>query len=580
MGAFLSGGRCSPFRTVGLCLCLLIFAPATASAAVTQPAFGPKTPVATLTPGGSTLDLTNADFTGDGRQDVLVARGRWGSTADYPISILAGDGTGGFADRAPDLFGGPVPRQVWPRQALLADFNGDGRTDIFVGDSGLDQPPFPGSTNDLALSTPGGGYADASGNLPAGSAYFHSGATGDVDGDGDIDIFLADLGTPLRVLLNDGTGHFTTATGLLPASLPSDYTRSALVDVNGDGALDLVLLGSDFNNASSTILLNDGHGHFTQTPGALPAKPFGPNSIGIAIQVVNLNGDGHPDLMLGYTKGDPWYVGRWIQMAVNNGDGTFRDETAARLPQSDNNLDWPYEIVLGDLNSDGAVDFGIDVGSNFCCVGRRVVPPFYLNRGDGTFEALPASAFADAPYGQFRLIDVNGDGLLDVFGVWQQWPADAPEQYAVQLQLHPTPVTDGDGDGVPDERDRCPRVAGHGSNGCPGPTLRRAGPVRTRRAGRRGVRLDTGMRASCPPAGFACAGRARVVAPGRKQLGSAVVRVRSGATSRVAFRLSARGAARLRKARRLRVKITLAITGPDRIEVRRTRSASIRAPKR
>src|SRR4051794_13583122 len=411
--------------------------PASATSA-TSPRFGPQVPVATLTPGGSTLDPTNAHFTGDGLQDVLVLRGHWNSEADYPISILVNDGKGKFVDKAPELFGGRVPRAVWPRQALIADFNGDGRPDIFVGDSGNDQPPFAGHINHLALSTADGHYVDASANLPPGAVYFHSGATGDVDGDGDIDIFLADLGSPLRLLVNDGHGRFTTVTDRFPASVSASghdrYTRSALVDVDGNGTLDLVLQADD-HNSSSTVLLNDGHGRFSELANALPPKPFGPDAIGIAIQTPDLNRDGHPDLLLGYTKSNPFYKGRWIQVAINNGDGTFRDETASRLPpQQDNDLDWSYEIVTGDINGDGAVDFGIDLGSNFCCVGRRVAAPVFLNRGGGTFAELPTAAFAAAPYGQLRLIDVNGDGALDVFGVWQAGPADAPEQYVVQYQ--------------------------------------------------------------------------------------------------------------------------------------------------
>src|SRR5215211_9226384 len=490
------------------CLVAALCTP-TSAAAAAQPSFGPQREAATLSFDSSALDLTNADFTGDGIQDVLVLRGRWASPDDYPISILAGNGASGFSDKAPQLFGGSVPRAVWPRQALTADYNGDTRPDIFIGDSGLDQPPFPGHTNHLALSTADGGYVDASDHLPPGAAYFHSGATADVDADGDRDIFLADLGTPIRLLLNDGTGHFTTASGRFPASVlmfgHERYTRSALVDVDGNGAPDIVMLAEE-HNPSSAVLLNDGHGFFTERANALPPKPFGTDAIGLAIQPLELNGDGRPDLILGYTKGNPWYVGRWLQVAVNNGDGTFRDETATRLPQSDNNASWPYEIVLGDLNSDGAVDFGVDLGNSFCTPfcpeGRDTSAPLYLNRGDGSFERLPASAFEQPPAPQLRLIDVNGDGALDVFGLSQAY-GTAPERYVVQRQgdsddgpgggivIEPAPDDDGDGDGVPNSADRCPALAGRSANGCPGATLGTAGAVRTLKSGKRGIRLHT-----------------------------------------------------------------------------------------
>jgi hypothetical protein len=603
----------------GLALVALVLTWCAASARADTPTFGAHSPVATLTPGGSTLDLTNADFTGDGRQDVLVLRGKWASDGDYPVSILVNDGTGHFDDRAPALFGGPVPRAVWPRQALIADFNADGRPDFFVGDSGKDVPPFPGSTNVLALSTPAGGLADASGNLPPETAYFHSGAAADVDGDDDIDIFLADLGTPIRLLLNDGSGHFTTASDRFPESVKLNgghdrYTRSEFVDVDGKDGPDLVLLAEN-NNATSAVLLNDGHGTFTELADALPPKPFGPKSIGVAIRRVELNGDDRPDLLLGYTKGDPFYRGRWIQVAINNGDGTFKDETATRLPQQDNDADWPYEIVLGDLDGDGAQDFGVDLGGNFCCPGRRVVPPFFMGSAAGTFTPLSTGAFAAAPFGQLRLIDVNGDNRLDVFSAWQAEPNDVPEQYVVQLagggMLTPRdrgaapasggganggggdstqpPPADADRDGVPDAADRCPRVAARTASGCPGATTVRGGRVRLTRT-RKGLLLRTGLRASCPAGGNRCSGRVSAELPATKRrgrrtrrsrvaLGSRAFSVAPGDSAAVSLVLSSVAERRLRRTRRA-ARIALKLTGPDGAVTRAQRTARLRPPRR
>src|SRR6478752_4967510 len=99
-------------------------APAGAGAA-TIPTFGPLREVLTLQPGAALLDLANADFTGDGRDDILVVRGRWASPDAQPISMLVNNGSGGFSDRASELFGGTVPNAVWPRQELIGDYNED-----------------------------------------------------------------------------------------------------------------------------------------------------------------------------------------------------------------------------------------------------------------------------------------------------------------------------------------------------------------------------------------------------------------------------------------------------------------------
>lgn len=574
--------RCGTLALIGLALAAGLPA---AAHATTVPSFGPLTEVATLQPGAALLDLVSGDFAGDGHDDILVVRGRWASLDAQPISILVADGNGGFSDRASELFSGTVPTAVWPRQELIGDFNEDGRSDIFIGDSGMDADPFPGHVNHLLLSTPGGGFTDASATgLPQDVVYFHSGATGDVNGDGHLDLLLADILqspiAPLRLLLGDGHGKFTPVADRFPSTLqayPYWFTRSALVDVDGDGDLDAVLLGVN-DNPISTVLLNDGHGYFTQLADSLPAKPFGIGSIGIVIQPLELNGDTHPDLLLGYTKSN--YTGRWIQVAVNNGDGTFRDETATRLPQSDNSLDWPFNISVADLNSDGAPDFGIDMGANFCCSTRRVAPPFYLNRGDGTFEPLPASAFAQDPYGQFRLTDVNGDGLVDVFSAWEAGAEDAPEHYAVSLQTRP-----GDG-GVTN-----PPPADLGTGGPPPPpppaqliAARRAKVVRARN---HRLRLDTGVDAICPAGRTACAAnitlRARPLKPKRARttiLQNSKLGVTAGARAPLSVLLTRRALQKLGHARRARIQIDVALTGSDGVPVKLSRVATLKLPRR
>src|SRR5262249_4665701 len=156
-------------------------------------------------------------------------------------------------------------------------------------DTGTDQEPFAGAPNELILSAPGGKLVDASGNLPPGSGYTHAAVVGDANHDGVPDLYIGNLccGAPPEILLDDGTGHFAALPDALPAAM-SDvrngprYTAAAFLDVNGDGWDDLVLAGED-HTPSSEVLLNDQHGHFVPLPGALPAKPFASNAIGLAV---------------------------------------------------------------------------------------------------------------------------------------------------------------------------------------------------------------------------------------------------------------------------------------------------------
>ena len=79
---------------------------------------------------------------------------------------------------------------VHPRKVLFADFNADGRPDMFISSDGWDVDPFPGEQNRLYLSRPEGGWRDATANLPRISDHSHTSAVGDISGRGLIDIFV------------------------------------------------------------------------------------------------------------------------------------------------------------------------------------------------------------------------------------------------------------------------------------------------------------------------------------------------------------------------------------------------------
>jgi VCBS repeat protein len=135
---------------------------------------------------------------------------------------------------------------------------------------------------------------------------------------------------------------------------------------------------------------------------------------------------------MGYTKNDPFYVGRWIQVLINNGDGTFRDETSTRLPQSDNSGVWPYSIQVADVNHDGKPDIGVSLFPS-----PSQAPPFYLNRGDGTFAPISRNTFLSPPPQMFTLLDANRDGHLDVFGSTAAASGGPEEHYVVEQLARP-----------------------------------------------------------------------------------------------------------------------------------------------
>jgi hypothetical protein len=369
-----------------------------------------------------------ADFNCDGLLDVVIARGS--STQPVDLTILLNDGHGGFFDGTSLIFIGPPPRTQFPARIIIADFNGDGRPDIFVPDSGAPLPnlpgnhPFPGYQAVLALSTPGCRLVDATANLPPGVTFTPSAAAADIDGDGSIDLYLGGLGPPgsatgPQIWLNDGTGHFTQmldrlAVDFLANASEAFYTASHFVDVNGDGFPDLVL-GSAPNGGPdrpAPVLLNDGTGHFTTQFFML--KPFA-DAVALDIKSTDLNGDGFPDLLVLFTAQNG--AGRWVQVLVNNGDGTFRDETASRLPQGDPSQvgvcgtscfgaqDPAFRLDTADFDGDGRLDFGLVMNRD----GAEKL--MYLDDGAGNFT--PVTFAADRGL-KWVPLSVNGDGRRDI----------------------------------------------------------------------------------------------------------------------------------------------------------------------
>lgn len=308
------------------------------------------------------------DVNSDLTSDLLVA-----NEGDNSVSILSGDGSGGFGPVA------TLPVGVKPHALALADFNGDGNLDLAVANFGDNASP-----NDvwLLLGDGLGGFAP--------SARVFSGANpdslavGDLNGDGRLDLAVASAGSiVLGALLGDGSGSLG-APRFVPVSCCPHWV--GLADFNRDGHLDFATTNSDVNTVS--VLTGDGAGSSSSAT-SLPVGTYPTSAV-----VTDLDGDGFPDLA----------VTNWssstVSILLGRGDGSFQAVGVYATGAQ------PAAIVAVDLNGDGRVDLAI---ANYN--GNSVF--ILLGVGSGQFVAggrLPVGANPIAIVAR----DFNGDGFADL----------------------------------------------------------------------------------------------------------------------------------------------------------------------
>ncbi|MFN7086361.1 MAG: FG-GAP repeat domain-containing protein, partial [Burkholderiales bacterium] len=293
------------------------------------------------------------DLNGDGKDDLFVTGSSHPPQDDtaQPGRIAFGDGNGGFTLASQAVFPWQTLNTVTPREIAFADFNGDGRTDVYVASHGWDASPWPGEQNRLYLSGPDGTWRDATTSLPQQLDFSHSVTAGDIDNDGDIDLYVGNVYGQTRfapyVLINGGSGNFTVDADRLPAGrgelldLPNfKATSSLLSDLNGDGYPDLILgnEGDIPGKDKHSLILWNQTGRFSAAASTL--LPFngsfgGDNTTTVDVQAVDLNGDGRKDLLLLGTQINPYYDGWMIQILIDHGNQNYVDETAARVAAAD-----------------------------------------------------------------------------------------------------------------------------------------------------------------------------------------------------------------------------------------------------
>jgi Concanavalin A-like lectin/glucanases superfamily/FG-GAP-like repeat len=308
--------------------------------------------------------VTLGDLNDDGKLDAVVA-----NRALSNISVLLGDGTGGFA--AP-----MVTSNIRPSSIALGDLNADGKLDAVV------------TSANGALTLLG----DGTGNLSRVPALLFTGSDGvtlgDLNNDGKLDALMDTSSGFVSLLLGDGVGSF--GTGSLLRLSAGGRTTAALGDVNGDGKLDVLITSLDFRSVA--VRLGDGAGGFTNGPSFSADTPQ-------SVKLGDFDGDGKLDAL----------VVNSTFVSVMRGDGTGGFSAAQDFAIATN----PRAAALGDLNNDGKLDALVaNLGSSDLSV--LLNPDFGNTLGFGNSSATVTVANDNS------LNSINGDYTVEL---WAKIPS-------------------------------------------------------------------------------------------------------------------------------------------------------------
>jgi len=353
---------------------------------------------------GNATDITVIDYDADGHLDIYVSNYIDGNR------MYKNNGHGVFSDKATTtgLLGAVPPGQSPTTGASWADFNRDGKIDVFLTNGSPDQ-----NFDRPNLLLKNGGTALFSGVVTTpliGNRPTQASTWGDYDNDGDLDCYVVNGTTAsgpnpekMKNVLysnrDDGAGGFDDVTDAAGITNSQRSFGAAFIDVNQDGWLDLYV--ANFGGINR-LYLNQGSGIFQDYSTQSGAGDAG-DSYGFAFG--DYDNDGRPDLYV--VNGGAFSANKLFR---NIGGGQFEDVTvAAGVDDSSESRC----ATWGDFDSDGYLDlYVVNYSANGSAINR-----LYRNNANGTFTDLAQTS--GAPGGGYGASaawgDFDSDGDLDLY---------------------------------------------------------------------------------------------------------------------------------------------------------------------
>jgi len=336
-----------------------------------------------------------------------------------------------------------TPINPWGAPGVaLFDFDGDGDLDIYVTNG----PGTPNSLFSNQLAQTGLIlFEDVAGAAGVGAEDQDSGGVcfGDIDNDGDEDLYVLSTGSPNRLFENRGDGTFADVTAASGTGSPLASTSCTMADVDGDGLLDIVVANSGVWDDSRALLtelfaLNQHNQLFHNLGGnafedvsqaaglhdlaGLPPASAGAAGFTWAVAAADYDLDGDVDVLFADDQGGFPEAGSGgtnrglLHLFENDGSGHFTDVGPAvgvGVPGG-----W-RGFSLGDYDCDGTLDvfatnFGDHAPGELQTPGKKP-SRWFLGQGDGTFADSGVGGLVTTPFGWgTSTFDYDNDGDLDI----------------------------------------------------------------------------------------------------------------------------------------------------------------------